>query len=77
MTSNYVLLPWRMSVAVCARIYIHEFCTYVCACVCVCACVHVCMCACVTTKKKGKLAEIGRNRHASTPLPGSVIGAPD
>ena len=65
MIRNYVLLLWRMYVAVCARIYIHAFCTYVCARV-------MRVCVCDHNEKK-----IGRSRYASTSLPGSVRGAPD
>ena len=47
-------------------IYMHfvRMCVHVCACVRVCTCVRVCVC-----DHKDKLAEIGRSRHASTPLP--------
>ena len=49
-------------------IYMHFvcMCVHVCVCVHVCACVRVCVCVC---DHKDKLAEIGRSRHASTPLP--------
>ena len=54
----------------CVRKDLYTCILYVCVCmcvrVCVCACVHVCMCD--HKKKKDKLAEIGRSRHASTPL---------
>ena len=50
----------------CAQGFIYMHFVRMCVCVHVCACVRVCVCVC---DHKDKLAEIGRSRHASTPLP--------